>query len=120
MDHLSNNETAFAYFQRLERVFRFVEQNYREPIRLADAAQGAGRERTAVSHFFRRKTGMRYRDWLAAFRVDMAKELMSESNRSVREIADMVGYRNVRSFRRTFQRFAGRSPIEYKNAVRPS
>jgi two-component system response regulator YesN len=114
------NEASFSYYQRLERVRHFVEQNYAERISLADAAQVARMKPTAFSDFFRRKTGICFRDWLAAVRVNEAMELMSTNNLSVKELALEVGYRNLRSFQRVFLRFTGQSPIEYKHSVRPS
>ena len=114
------NEASFSYYQRLHRVRILVEENYPEPISLADAAQVARMEPTAFSGFFRSKTGVCFRDWLAAVRVDKAMELMSENNLSMKEIALKVGYRNLRSFQRVFLRFAGCTPIEYKHSVRPS
>jgi len=117
---LTINEAAFSYYQRLDRVRRFVEEDYAERISLAEAAEVAGMEPTAFSGFFRRKTGICFRDWLAAVRVDKAKELMSENNLPMREIALKVGYCNLRSFQRVFLRFTGLSPIEYKHSVRPS
>lgn len=114
------NEASFSYYRRLERVWHFVEENYPERISLADAAQIAGMERTAFSDFFRRKTGICFRDWLALVRVIKAKELMSENNHRMREIAHKVGYRDLRSFERVFRRVAGCSPNQYKSSVRPS
>jgi len=114
------NEAAFTYYQRLDRVRRFVGEHYPERITLAEVAEVAGMEPTAFSDFFRRKTGLCFRDWLAAVRVKKAKELMSENNLPMKEIALQVGYCNLRSFQRVFLRFAGQSPIEYKHSVRPS
>jgi len=114
------NEAAFSYYQRLDRVRRFVGEHYPERLILADVAEIAGMEPTAFSRFFRRKTGLCFRDWLAVVRVDKAKELMSENNLPMREVALKVGYCNLRSFQRVFLRFTGLSPIEYKHSVRPS
>lgn len=117
---LDFNEAAFAYYLRLDRVRRYVEEKYPQRILLADVARVAGMERTAFSDFFRRKTGIRFRDWLAAFRVAKAMELLSENNHSMRKVARKVGYHNLRSFERVFLRFVGRSPSEFKSTVRPS
>ena len=119
-ERLRINETSFNYYRRLERVSRFVEENYSERIILQDVARVAGMERSAFSTFFHCKTGICFRDWLAAFRVAKAMDLLAENNHSIRETASLVGYRNLRSFQRVFLRFAGCSPIEFKHSVRPS
>lgn len=114
------NEASFSYYQRLERVWHFVEENHPKRISLADAAQVARMKPTAFSDFFRRKTGICFRDWLAAVRVNEAMEMMSANNLPVKEIALEVGYGNLRSFQRVFLRLTGQSAIEYKHSVRPS
>ena len=120
VDLLGVNEAAFSNDSRLDRVRQYVEENYPERILLADAAQVAGMERTAFSDLFRRKTGIRFREWLAAFRVTQSMELLSENHHSMKKVARKVGYDNLRSFERVFLRFVGRSPSEYRNAARPS
>jgi len=119
-DLLGVNEAAFSSDARLDRVRRYIEENYPERILLADVAQVAGMERTAFSDFFRRETGIRFRDWLAAFKVTKSLELLSENNLSMKKVARKVGYDNFRSFERVFIRFVGRLPSEYRNAAEPA
>jgi transcriptional regulator GlxA family with amidase domain len=113
------SEEVFDYYQRLGRVRRFVLDHYAEPITLADAASAAGMERTSFSTFFRSKTGVCFRDWLAAIRVMKAMELMAERNRPIRDVGLKAGFANVRTFERVFLRVTGQPPIEYKMSVRP-
>jgi len=122
LDLLENRigQEAFSYYQRLRGVRRFVLDHYAEPIALKDAARVAAMERTSFSAFFHRATGFCFRDWLAAVRVIKAMELMAASNLPVRDVGRLVGYPNVRTFERVFLRVTGRSPIEFKNSVRPT
>jgi len=45
-------------------------------------------------------------------------ELLETTTRSVREVADEVGYVDVPSFRHRFTRHAGLSPSAYRNRYR--
>ena len=47
---------AFSYYPRLQRLERYVESHYAEPLPLRTAAQVAGLEQTYFSRFFRQKT----------------------------------------------------------------
>ena len=122
LDLLENTigREAFSYYRRLKGVRRFVLEHYDEPIALEDAARVAAMERTSFSAFFHRATGLCFRDWLAAIRVIKAMELMAASNLPVHDVGHLVGYPNVRTFERVFLRVTGRSPVEFKNSVRPT
>lgn len=53
---------------------------------------------------------------LQAIRLEHAKILLSENRRSVREIAEQVGYANEYYFIRAFKNFTGKTPGKYKKA----
>ncbi|MCP4203882.1 MAG: helix-turn-helix transcriptional regulator [bacterium] len=114
------NEAAFRYYPRLARVREFVLSSYSEQLTLADAARVARMERTAFSDFFHRKTGVRFRDWLAGVRVTKAQELLAERDFPVTKVARKVGYGSVRSFERVFLRTTGVTAVAYKKTKRPS
>lgn len=110
---------AFAYYRRLARVQHFVVDHYAGPIALADVAAVARMEKTAFSDFFHRKTGVCFRDWLAAYRVGKAMELMIDSNLPVRKVASECGFGTVRTLERIFLRVTGQTAADYKRSVRP-
>ncbi len=86
-DAQSINRSAFRYYRRLRRVESYVEQNYSHPITLGDAARVACLERKYFSAFFRDKTGICFRDWLACLRVIRAAELMRQINHTITQVA---------------------------------
>ncbi len=57
--------------------------------------------------------GYTFREILASFRAERAKELLRETNLSVQDIAASLGYLEVNSFRRAFHRWAGITPTEF-------
>ena len=114
------NSQAFDYYSRLGRVRELVEQHFDEHIPLGRAAHVACLERKYFSSFFRSKTGVCFRDWLAYQRSLRAAELMRRSNCSTLEVAFAVGFRDIRTFERSFKRCMGLTPGQYKRQVRPS
>jgi len=114
------NTEAFDYYRRLRRVRKLVEEHYDEQIPLDRAAGVACLERKYFSAFFRSKTGVCFRDWLAYQRSLRAAELMRRTNVSTLHVAFAVGFRDVRTFERTFKRCMGVTPGQYKRRVRPS
>ena len=56
------------------------------------------------------------KQYLLNKRLTRAKELLKETNASVFEIANSVGYDDQLYFSRIFKKHIGISPTEYKNA----
>ena len=67
-----------------------------------------------MSKLFRKYTKESYNQYLTGIRMERAKQLM-EANREffVKDIAEMVGYRDQFYFSRIFRAYTGESPAEY-------
>ena len=67
-----------------------------------------------MSKLFRKYTKESYNQYLTGIRMERAKQLM-EANREffVKDIAEMVGYRDQFYFSRIFRAYTGKSPAEY-------
>ncbi len=116
----SKLHAAFVYYQRLRRVRDYVNQNYSDGIALRRAAQIAGLEEKYFSAYFRQKTGICFKDWVAEVRVTHAQAMMKSQDYYITEIAFAVGFRDLRTFERAFKRCTGMTPRAFKNTVRPS
>lgn len=62
--------------------------------------------------------GLSYRALIEDVRFSVARQELTLSDRPVQEIAFLLGYADVRSFRRAFQRWAGAAPMEYRSLQR--
>ncbi|MGW3492197.1 GlxA family transcriptional regulator [Streptomyces sp. NPDC001020] len=85
-----------------------------EPLTLELLAQHAAVSTRTFSRRFVTETGYTPMQWLMRARVDMARELLERSERSVEQIAAEVGLGTSANLRRHFQRILGTSPIEYR------
>ena len=67
-----------------------------------------------MSKLFRKYTRQSYNQYLTGIRIERAKQLMDE-NRAlfVKDIAEMVGYRDQFYFSRIFHSYTGQSPADY-------
>lgn len=101
---------------RLERVFAFVSDQYAQRVSSADAAAHVGLTTNAFCRFFRRQTGRSFVDFLNAFRIERAQDLLMHSSVSVREAMYATGFRDPAYFSKVFRRYVGGTP----SAVRPS
>jgi two-component system response regulator YesN len=65
------------------------------------------------SKLIKKTTGFNFIDWLSMLRVKKAKELLTNSNLTVKEVCFMVGYKDPNYFSRIFKKRIGITPSEY-------
>jgi AraC family transcriptional regulator len=111
---------AFAYYPALKRVEEYVHTHMDAGISLRQAACVARLGPKYFSHFFRKKVGLTFTEWVAAQRVARAATMFQEQDHSVSNVAETVGLRNRRTCERWFKRFTGMTPHQFKRAARPS
>ncbi|HZG86283.1 helix-turn-helix domain-containing protein [Paenibacillus sp.] len=67
-----------------------------------------------LSQLFKDSIGQNFSDFLIGLRIDYAKKLLRESDATVQDISDMMGYSNPTSFIRVFKKIVGVSPGQYR------
>ncbi|GAB1542212.1 hypothetical protein NUACC21_48860 [Scytonema sp. NUACC21] len=98
----------------LNRVFKFIETNYQQSISLREVAKAVGRSPAYLTDLVRRETGKTVLRWIIEHRMAEARRLLLETNHSVEQIAEAVGYFDRRHFSRLFLRFHNITPNEWR------
>lgn len=100
----------------LIHVFRFIEANYHNQISLSDVAKAVGRSPAYLTDLVRRETGKTVLNWIIEYRMASARRLLLESDRSIDQIAELVGYFDRRHFSRQFLRLHQTTPRAWRLA----
>jgi len=69
-----------------------------------------------LSGVFKEQAGVNFGDFLEQVRIKKACELLRDKSLTVNQVAELVGYNSVQSFRRAFKRVQGVSPKEARNS----
>jgi transcriptional regulator GlxA family with amidase domain len=85
-----------------------------EPLTLAALARHAAVSPRTFSRRFVEDTGYTPMQWVLRARIDMARELLERSGRSVEQIAVDTGLGTAANLRLHFQRVLGTSPTDYR------
>ena len=104
--------------RHLLRARDLVDARYAEPL---DVRALAARAHTSPAHFSRRfKTtfGETPHQYLLTRRIERAKHLLRETDRSVTEISLDVGFQSLGSFSAKFKELVGGTPTEYRRKIR--
>ncbi|MUG97840.1 response regulator [Scytonema sp. UIC 10036] len=111
-------ESIFPPCPHLNEVFQFIEANYQQPISLCDVAQAVGYAPSYLTDLMRRLTGQTINRWIVERRMAAARSLLLETNQSVEQIAEVVGYQNTGHFFRQFRKYIGTTPQAWRNSNR--
>jgi transcriptional regulator GlxA family with amidase domain len=98
------------------RVQRVLHERSCHAINMTTLARECGvSERTLLRHF-RHTTGTTPIAYLHRLRIELAKNILTRSDRSVAQVASAVGYNDVRFFRSVFKRYADVTPGDFRLA----
>jgi len=97
---------------------RFIEEHSGEELSLRKVAKAVSISANHLSEKFKQVTGVNFVDYVARTRFENASNLLQNSNLRVREIAFEVGFQSLSQFNRVFKKFSGKSPTEYRAALK--
>ena len=100
--------------RRVLKVKNYINEHYRDEIRLADVANLAGMSPSSFSRFFKLHTGRNLSDYIIDMRLGFASRMLVDSTHSIAEIGYGCGFNNLSNFNRIFRKRKGCSPSEFR------
>lgn len=91
----------------------YVNAHLGDMITIEELARHVHYSRTYITVQFKAATGMSIMDYVEQQRINRAKELLLQGNRSVTQIADELGYSSIQYFSRRFRKAVGCAPSQY-------
>lgn len=95
-------------------VKEYIEEHYAEPISLEMMAEKVNLSANYVSAMFRKEAGVTFLEYVTAKRMEVATELLRKTDLSIGEIAQRVGYGDVKYFSKLCKKTLGMKPSEYR------
>lgn len=102
---------------RLAAALRRLHEDPTRAWTVPDLAREAGLSRTVFFERFRRVLGLTPMDYLLAWRMALAKDLLRREKGGVAEVAERVGYASASTFTIAFSRHMGVPPGKYAKGV---
>lgn len=117
LDVVEKNETdrGNAY---VRKAVAFIQTNYCNPIRVTDVAGYVCINRSYLYTLFQSYLGMSPQQFLTAFRITKARELLESTSYSVESIALSCGYSDALNFSKAFRSMKGVSPSAFRRQAR--
>ncbi len=100
--------------RRVQNIQQYINENYKQDIRLPVLAQMAGMSAVAFSRFFKARTGTSLSDYIIDVRLGHASQMLVQSGTPVADICLECGFNNLSNFNRIFKKKKRCSPQEYR------
>ncbi len=104
----------------VEMALKFIQKNYRDQLTLEKVAAAVYLNPVYFSHLFKQSNGIGYKEYVIQLRIQKAKELLKYSTTKITDIAEQVGYQDMRHFTQVFRKAVCMTPSEYRSQERNS
>lgn len=106
-----------AYSRMIAKSLQYIEEHYQENISVSEIADILHISDGHFRRTFKEEVGMSSGDYLTAYRIKKAKELLQRDNLKIVDIYKKVGFASSQYFSSTFKKMTGISPKDYRESL---
>lgn len=100
----------------IEEILEFINKNLFNPnMSISFVAERFNISESYFSNIFKNVVGIKFSDYVEKLRIEEAYKLIKQKKWNLDDISKMVGYTNIKTFRRAFKRVKGCLPSEISN-----
>ncbi|KIY23221.1 response regulator [Mesobacillus subterraneus] len=99
------------------QVKQYIMENSQQDISLETLSMKVGLSPIYISKMFKEKLGINYIDFLTECRIEKAKKMLADPEKSIKEITIEVGYHEPNYFSKVFKKLCNVTPREYRKAL---
>lgn len=92
----------------------FISNNYQFPISVSRVADFVGVERTYLYRLFKSELNTSPKRYLNAYRLQVARDLLTNTRLSIETIAQRCGFPDSAAFSKVFAQYSGLPPLKYR------
>lgn len=107
----SKSKSKYVKFKSL---INHINAHFMDELSLEWAADYVGFSKFHFSRLFKEYTDVTFYDFLLHRRMQAAKVLLTDTGKSITEIAFQSGFNNLTSFTRSFKNMTGQTPSDYR------
>ena len=119
LTHQKADNTPIIKNPKLRDAVLYIEGHYGDSITLSDISANAGINHTTLTALMKEELGCTAIEYLMKYRVTVSKKQLAFTDVTIKDVANMVGFKTVQHFNRIFKEITGTTPAEFrKSAVR--
>lgn len=113
------SESMFNYIPSrnndiIKRAMLYISQNFNTQLTLEDAAGHVHLHPSYFSTLFKHSTGSSFKEYLNMVRIEESKQLLSNTDYSIIDIAIAVGFEDQSYFSKVFKKYTGLTPRQFR------
>lgn len=108
--HVESSRTL----EKLDLIFRYVEQHYTQQITLEEVAEHIGFSTFYFTKFFKKNVGKTFVQFLNEYRIEKAKWILLNEDIGAVELIEKIGIGSTKTYYRLFKELVNMTPKEYK------
>lgn len=113
-EHGFSTELNHSHNERINIVYRYINEHYHEKISLNDVASQVFMSPEYFSRFFSKIMKKSFFEFLNEYKISKACKLLIDSDRPISEICYDCGFESVPFFYRQFKKFKNCQPKQYR------
>ncbi|WP_020601120.1 GlxA family transcriptional regulator [Spirosoma panaciterrae] len=118
-----DSQSPFTIFQgqkaheddSVKKAQEYIEANFQEKITIDQLADLVSVSRRSLERRFKKATCNTVIEYIQRVKIEAAKKHFETNRKNVAEVMFDVGYTDTKSFRTTFKKITGLSPLDYRN-----
>lgn len=113
-ENFQQNPQKQKYRAELERAFQYIQEHCCESFSVDDVIRQTFFSKYYFLRIFKEYTGQSLYDYVIHLRVNRAKDLLKQTNYTIKEIASMTGFSDATNFIRNFKKLVKTTPLQYR------
>lgn len=118
MRKISKKETCLIENDCSSYIKDFIDKNYMNPITWSDIGKNLNFSIPYMCRKFKQDTGFTFIAYLQRKRMEQSGRLIANTDKKMSEIAELVGYHDIKFFQTVFKKYWGITPGEFRNVYR--
>ncbi|GIO89131.1 response regulator transcription factor [Paenibacillus lactis] len=98
----------------VQRAITYIHEHLGQSLSLQQVARHVHMNPNYFSEMFKKETGQNYIEFVTQAKLRKAMVLLRETPAKISEIANEIGYEDIKYFNRLFKKWTGQTPSEYR------
>lgn len=100
--------------QAVEVALQYIRTHYHADLSLEKVAAVVYLNPVYFSQLFKQKTGLGFKEHVIALRLEQAKQMLLNPKLKIADVAERIGYQDMRHFSQLFRKKYGETPSEFR------
>jgi len=100
--------------EKLREIMKVIKETYNTKLKESELAAQFNFTKEYFSRFFKKNTGMSFKEYLTRYRLIQAEHKLINTNESILQIANETGFPDAKGFINAFKGYYIKTPLQYR------